>query len=281
MATNPGTLTLVGTPLGNLADMTPRAQEALTKADVIACEDTRRTGQLLHLLGLKAPKLVSFHKDNEHAKQADVLSLLTSGQNVVLVSDGGMPGISDPGAFLVAAVRAAGLQVEICPGPTAVTTAVAGSGFFGAFRFVGFPPRKAQELRTALQKLQTAPDILVFYESPNRVAATVEAMVQVFGGTRKAWLARELTKMHEEWLGPTLADMAATLAERGEIKGECVLVVEGAGEEAQTAEDIADDEILAQLKQGHSVKDVAAWLSAVSLQPKSQAYSRVQALKQP
>ena len=271
-----GFLQVVGTPLGNLADMSPRASEALAKADLIACEDTRRCGQLLRLLGLKAPKMVSCYKENEMARMAQVVAEIAAGKRVVLVSDGGMPGISDPGAKVVAAVRAAGLRVEVIPGPSAVATAVAGSGFEGGFVFAGFPERKDKALRAQFAGLKAEERTLVFYESPQRIEATVEAALEVWGN-RPAWLARELTKMHEEWLGPDLAAIAAEIKVRGGVKGECVLVV--AGGQGVEPDAVGDAAIAARLKAGESVKAVAGWVADVEEVSKSAAYARVQAVK--
>lgn len=279
MADLGGVLQVVGTPIGNLADMSPRASEALEKADVIACEDTRRTGQLLRLLGLKAPKMVSCYKENETARMAQVVADIAAGRRVVLVSDGGMPGISDPGAKVVAAVRAAGLRVEVIPGPSAVATAVAGSGFDGGFVFAGFPERKEKALRSQLAGLAAEERTLVFYESPQRIEATVALALEVWGN-RPAWLARELTKLHEEWLGPDLASVLQEITARGGVKGECVLVVKGQEPGAKgSGNQVEDGVILRRLESGEAVKAVAGWVAEVEGASKSAAYTRVQALK--
>ncbi|RYG58191.1 MAG: 16S rRNA (cytidine(1402)-2'-O)-methyltransferase [Alphaproteobacteria bacterium] len=272
-----GVLRVVGTPIGNLGDMSERARQALVEAEFIACEDTRRSGQLLRLLGIKAPRMMSFYKENEGFKTAGVVDMVAQGKNVVLVSDGGMPGVSDPGAVLVAAMRKAGLRVEVIPGPSAVVTAVAGSGFEGGFVFAGFPERKAKALKTQIEALRGEGRTLVFYESPQRVAATVAIMAEVFGAEREAWLARELTKMHEEWIGPDLGSLAAVLAAR-DVKGECVLVVKG-GDGVVEVEGVEDAAIVKKLKAGGSVKDVAAWVAELEGGSKKDAYARVQGLK--
>lgn len=272
-----GILRIVGTPIGNLGDMSERARQALAEAEVIACEDTRRSGQLLRLLGIKAPKMISFYKENEGFKTAGVVDLVKQGKNVALVSDGGMPGVSDPGAVLVAAARKAGLRVEVIPGPSAVVTAVAGCGFDGGFVFIGFAERKAKALKAQLQALVHETRMLVFYESPQRVHATVEIMAEVFGTEREAWLARELTKMHEEWIGPDLGGIASQIDGR-DIKGECVLVVKG-GDGVVESASVDDAEIVKKLKAGGSVKDVAAWVVEIEGVSKKDAYARVQELK--
>lgn len=271
-----GVLQVVGTPIGNLADMSPRASEAMQKADLIACEDTRRTGQLLRLLGLKTPRMVSCYKENEGSRMAQIVAEIGAGKRVVLVSDGGMPGISDPGAKVVAAVRAAGLRVEVIPGPSAVATAVAGSGFDGGFVFAGFPERKDKALRAQLAGMAAEERTLVFYESPQRIEDTVAVALDVWGN-RPAWLARELTKLHEEWMGPDLASILAEIRARGGVKGECVLVV--AGGQGVVAEGLEDAAIVARLKVGDSVKTVAGWVADVEGVSKSDAYTRVQGLK--
>lgn len=221
-----GILRIVGTPIGNLADLSPRAQQALETADVAVCEDTRRTGQLYHLLGLKPPRCISNHKDNERTRAPAIIEELRGGATAVLVSDGGMPGISDPGAVLVAAAHATGIRVEVIPGPCAVSAAVAGSGFEGAYVMAGFLPRKGKERKAWFTRFAEAPETLVVYESPFRVKETVADFIKAYGN-RPACLARELTKMHEEFLGPNLETIAEELKKRHAVKGECVLVVKG------------------------------------------------------
>lgn len=223
----PGILQVVGTPIGNLGDVSPRVIETLKGAELVACEDTRRCGQLYHLLAIKPPKMVSYYKDNERGRTVGLVQEMLAGKTVVLVSDSGMPGVSDPGAVLVAAAREAGVRVEVIPGPSAVVTAVAGSGFSGGFVFGGFLPRKGKERRGWLERFGSCPEMVVVFESPFRVKETVEDMLKAWGN-REARLARELTKMHEEWLGPDLEGILAVLESRNGIKGECVLVIAGA-----------------------------------------------------
>ncbi len=275
-----GVLTVVGTPVGNLQDMAPRAAEALRVADVLACEDTRRAGQLLKLMGLPAVKLVSYHKDNEQGRVDELVRNLRDGLNVALISDGGMPGISDPGAVLVAAARAGGFRVDVGPGPSAASIAVAGSGFFGGYVFAGFLPRKGRERKEMLARLADSPETVVLYEAPLRVAETLEDIHNVFGN-RPAWLARELTKLHEEWLGPDVAGILAALAVRDGVKGECVLVVKGRDVLAPVAQEPADFdvELKARLAAGEPVKKLAAWLAAQAHIKASDAYTHILALK--
>lgn len=222
-----GLLQVVGTPVGNLSDMSPRAVEALQNAEIVACEDTRRTGQLFQLLALgKAPKLVSCYAENERGRVAGLVAELQVGRRVVLVSDSGMPGISDPGAVVVAAARAAGVRVEVIPGPSAVALAVAGSGFEGGFTFAGFIARKGKDRKAWLARMALASETVVLFESPFRVEDTVGDLLEAWGN-RPAWLARELTKLHEEWVGPDLATIEENLKAREGVKGECVLVIQG------------------------------------------------------
>lgn len=221
-----GLLQVVGVPIGNLGDISGRAREALAQASVIACEDTRRTGQLLHLLAIKGPRLVSYHGHNERARVEEILARLRAGDTVVLVSDSGMPGISDPGAILVAAARGAGVRVEVIAGPCAAVLAFAGSGFEGNFAFGGFPPRKGKERRAWLAEFGSFKGAVVAYESPYRVKDLVADCLAAWGN-RRAYVVRELSKMHEEWLGRNLEEIGAALALRDGVKGECVLVVQG------------------------------------------------------
>lgn len=276
-----GKLVVVGTPIGNLDDMAPRAREALAQADVVAAEDTRRTGQLLTLLGIGSKKLVSCFKDNEQARVEDFAGFWKQGQTVALVSDSGSPAISDPGARIVRAAREAGVAVEVLPGPCAAILAVAGSGLNvangGAFVMHGFLPRKAGERGKVLARLARYPEALVFYESPNRIVETLEEMEGVFGN-RQAWVARELSKMHEEWVGSDLGGIRSVLAGREAVKGEITLVVAGASEEAAVGE-VEDGEIVARLAAGEGTRGVADWVSAVTGTSRREAYARVCALK--
>lgn len=276
-----GKLVVVATPIGNLDDMAPRAREALEGADIIAAEDTRRTGQLLTLLGVGSKRLVSCFKDNEQARLEDFAGFWKAGQTVALVSDSGSPAISDPGARVVAAAREMGVAVEVLPGPCAAILAVAGSGLNvlhgGAFVMQGFLPRKAGERVKLLARLAKYPEALVFYESPNRIVETLEEMEGVFGN-RAAWMARELTKMHEEWLGSDLGAIRAVLETREAVKGEITLVVAGAGE-SEAAGEVSDEEIRERLAAGEGTRAVADWVAEVTGTNRREAYARVCGLK--
>jgi 16S rRNA (cytidine1402-2'-O)-methyltransferase len=228
-----GMLHVVGTPIGNLGDLSPRVEQALRQAQLLACEDTRRTGLLLQKLGVPhrtagGPTLVSYHEHNEAGRTAELVRALQAGQQVVLVSDSGLPGISDPGARLVAAARAAGVGVTVIPGPCAALVALVGTGLAGTFSFVGFLPRKLGARTAVLAGLLARNEHGVLYESPQRVVKTLHELAAL-APTRTVWLARELTKMHEEWVHGTPQALAEQLQKRaGGVKGECVLVVAAA-----------------------------------------------------
>jgi 16S rRNA (cytidine1402-2'-O)-methyltransferase len=238
-----GALVLVGVPIGNLADMSPRATQALRDADVVACEDTRDTRKLLNLLDVGRKRLVAVHDHNEADMADTIVALLADGLRVALVSDAGMPGISDPGEKLVAAVAGAGHDVEVVPGPSAAITALVVSGLpAGRFCFEGFLPRKGSGRTERLQHLATEPRTSILYEAPHRVAATVDDLVAACGADRPVALARELTKLFEEvWRG-TLGELAEPLA-GNERRGVYVLVLGG----APVRRPATDDDITAAL----------------------------------
>jgi 16S rRNA (cytidine1402-2'-O)-methyltransferase len=222
-----GTLWLVGTPIGNLGDISGRAREVLARADVLACEDTRRTRALLTHLDIHAPRLVSFFEGNERRRIPEILKLLRDGSNVALVSDAGTPAISDPGYLLVAACVEEGLSVDAVPGPSAAITALMLSGLpTDRFAFEGFLPRTSGARRKRLAQLPTDPRTLVFFESPRRVAALVKDALDVLGD-RRAAIARELTKLHQEVIRGRLSEVAERV---GEVRGEVVVLIEGATE---------------------------------------------------
>jgi 16S rRNA (cytidine1402-2'-O)-methyltransferase len=224
-----GRLVLVGTPIGNLGDLSPRAVEALAGADVIACEDTRRTRQLLAHAGVAAgARLVAVNDHNEAAQVRAVLARLDAGETVAVVSDAGMPGISDPGERLVAAAASANHPVEVVPGPSAAVTALVASGLpTGRFVFDGFLPRRGKARRDRLAELAAERRTVVLFEAPHRVRETVADLAQALGPLRRVAIARELTKVFEEvWRG-TLEGAVRHLAE-SEPRGEYVLVLDGA-----------------------------------------------------
>jgi 16S rRNA (cytidine1402-2'-O)-methyltransferase len=231
MELRPRTLYIVATPIGNMGDITHRAVETLARVDFILCEDTRRAGKLLEHHGLKRD-LSSFYLFNEARKIPWIISRLEGGANCALISAAGTPLVCDPGARLVKTCIMAGLGVEVIPGPTAYTTAMLLSGFFDrGFHFAGWMPRKGKEREEALHYLATIREPVVFYESPKRVARALAD----FAGLqpdRPAVVARELTKLHEEVIRGTCSSLAEELAGR-ELKGECVIVIGHATEEAR------------------------------------------------
>lgn len=223
-------LLVVPTPIGNLEDVTLRALRVLREADVIACEDTRRTLGLLNRYNIRKP-LVSFHEHNERKRTEELLRRLEAGEMVALVSDAGMPAVSDPGAVLVKACIEGGIPIDVLPGPTAFIPALVLSGFgMGSFSFHGFLPRKGPSRRDALQTLKDAPGTLVLYVSVHRLGRDLEDLARTLGD-REAMLARELTKIHQETIRGKLSAISEEVA-RSPRKGEFVLVVAPAPETA-------------------------------------------------
>ena len=222
-----GRLTLVGTPIGNLSDFSPRAVEALQECDFIAAEDTRVTLKLLNHFGISKP-LVSYFEHNKRERGEQICARLRAGENAVLVTDAGMPAISDPGEDLVDLCYRYGIPVGIVPGPTAVTTALALSGLpTGRFAFEGFLSMVKKERRERLAELAAEPRTVVLYEAPHKLRATLRELAQALGGDRRIALVRELTKIHEEVIRTTL-DGAVARYEAEEPRGEYVLVIAGA-----------------------------------------------------
>lgn len=271
-----GALVLVGTPIGNLGDLSPRVIDTLRDADLIACEDTRRTHALMSHAGVAgAGRLRSIAAHDETARCAWVVQQVGSGLRVAYVTDAGMPGISDPGTRLVRACLDVGLAVEVVPGPTALTAALVLSGLpTDRFVFEGFLPRKGNGRSERLVEIAAETRTVVVYESPRRVVATLEELVRHCGPDRAASLARELTKLHEEVLRGTLADVIEAL--HGEDpRGECVIVVGGADRErpSATVEEI-DDALRAEIEAGTSKKDAAAIVSVRLGLPRREVYER-------
>jgi len=220
---------LLGAPLGNAADASPRLRAELAAADVIAAEDTRRLRRLAQDLQVHPTgRIVSYFEGNEAARTPELVQAAREGARVAVITDGGMPSVSDPGFRLVRAAIEAGIPVTVAPGPSAVTTALALSGLpSDRFCFEGFPPRRPGERRTALSRLAAEDRTLVFFEAPHRLAATLADLVATFGADRFACVARELTKTYEEVRRGTLGDLAAW-AGAGEVRGEITLVIAGA-----------------------------------------------------
>ena len=232
----PGTLYVVATPLGNLEDVTLRALRVLREVSLVACEDTRHTRKLLGAHGIRTPT-TSYFEHNERFKGAQILEALRSGRDVALVSDAGTPAISDPGERLVRDARAAGIAVVPVPGPSAATAALSVCGLpTDRFLFVGFLPAKPGARRKALEALASERPTLVFFESPVRVVESLSDMLAALGD-RDAFLCREATKLHEEYVRAPLSSLHERLAARDGVKGEIVLVVAGAPEAAPASED--------------------------------------------
>ncbi|PIV99045.1 MAG: 16S rRNA (cytidine(1402)-2'-O)-methyltransferase [Deltaproteobacteria bacterium CG17_big_fil_post_rev_8_21_14_2_50_63_7] len=233
-----GTLFVVATPLGNLEDITLRARRILQDVLWIACEDTRHSGRFLRGLGANA-SLLSYHAHNEASREAKILGILQNGEDVALIADAGTPCISDPGERLVRACRAAGLTVVPIPGPSAVITALSGSGLpSGRFHFEGFLPREDKHRRARLEALNSSETTFVLYESPKRIHKLLEELVEICGESRQVCVARELTKMHEEFLNATARELLDQISERNALKGEFTVIVEASEPKQEDADDV-------------------------------------------
>jgi 16S rRNA (cytidine1402-2'-O)-methyltransferase len=232
-----GRLQVIATPIGNLADLSPRAQEALRAADLIAAEDTRHTATLLQAMGIARP-LISLHDHNEAERIPELLARLAAGETVALVSDAGTPLVSDPGFDLVRRAAAGGFAVEPIPGPSAITTALAAAGLPARrFCFEGFLPARERERRAALAALAQEQRTLVFFEAPHRILATLTDMAHEFGAERPAVVARELTKLHETFYRGSLGELAQRAREEENFaRGEITVLVHGAQDTAQGVE---------------------------------------------
>jgi len=259
-----GRVVVVGTPIGNLGDLSPRAVAALEGADVVACEDTRRSGRLLQHAGVPGKRLVRLDDHTEAAVTADLVARAAAGDRVALVSDAGLPGLSDPGAVLLAAAWSAGVAVEVVPGPFAAAVGLVGSGMLepsGRFCFEGFLPRKGPARRTRIAALVGEERTTVLYEAPHRLRSTLEDLRDALGADRRVALCRELTKLHEETWRGSLGDAVARCAEV-EPRGEFVVVLAG----AEPPPDATDDELRRsldrELETGASRRDAAATVAA-------------------
>lgn len=233
-----GRLEVIATPIGNLQDLSDRARAALAQADLIAAEDTRHTLALLQAIGVSRP-LVSLHAHNEMQRVPELIARLEAGEVIALVSDAGTPLLSDPGFGLVERAADAGIDVRVVPGPSAITAALAIAGLpTERFCFEGFLPAHARERKTRLEALASESRTLVFFEAPHRIAAALEDFAEVFGGERRAVVARELTKMHETMYRGTLAQLLERArTEENFQRGEITLVVQGASESAAAADE--------------------------------------------
>lgn len=277
-----GLLSIVGTPIGNLSDASPRVIETLGGADTVLCEDTRVTGKLMSAFDLHV-RLERCDENVIAAKAAGIVERIAGGERVAFVSDAGMPGVSDPGQRLVDAALDEGLPVEVVPGPSAVTCALVASGLASEhFFFEGFLPRKKSAQVARLEELATIPGTLVVYESPRRVADTLANVAEVFPARRVA-LVRELTKLHEECVRGLSGELAQTIAAREEVRGECVVVIA-----APTAEELderrraasggpasLEDAIAEGLAAGEPKSALAKRLAREFKLPKSDVYDAI------
>ncbi|MEU5359620.1 16S rRNA (cytidine(1402)-2'-O)-methyltransferase [Streptomyces albidoflavus] len=276
-----GTLVLAGTPIGDTADAPPRLAAELERADVIAAEDTRRLRRLTQALGVHTTgRVVSYFEGNESARTPELVEELAQGARVLLVTDAGMPSVSDPGYRLVAAAVERGLRITAVPGPSAVLTALALSGLpVDRFCFEGFLPRKAGERLGRLREVAGERRTLVYFEAPHRLAATLEAMAEVFGADRRAAVCRELTKTYEEVRRDGLGALAAWAAEG--VRGEITVVVEGAPEAGPA--DLDEAELVRRVRDreeaGERRKEAIAAVAAEAGLPKRQVFDAVVAAK--
>jgi 16S rRNA (cytidine1402-2'-O)-methyltransferase len=268
------TLVLVGTPIGNLGDLSARAIETLRDADVIAAEDTRRTRALLSAFDIPAGRrLRALHAHNERAEARKIVDLVASGKRVAYVTDAGMPGIADPGERLVQACMAAGLPVEIVPGPSALVTALVVSGLpTSRFRFEGFLPRKGAARTAHLQTIAQSDVTVVLFESPHRVGATLADLLEACGPEREVAVARELTKLHEEVTRGPLGRIAAKDAE---ARGEHVIVVAPAVAAGEPDDQALNEAARRTLQEGVTARDAAALVARELGVSKRRAYEAV------
>lgn len=274
----PGTLYLVATPIGNLEDITFRAVRVLKEADLIACEDTRQTRKLLDHYGIARPT-ISYHEHNEAERAPDLVARLLEGATVALVSDAGMPLVSDPGYRVVKAAVESGIPVVPLPGASALVTALAASGLpTDAFHFAGFLPAKAGQRRRVLEALADEQATLVFYEAPHRIVEALREIEEALG-PRPVVVARELTKLHEEFLRGTAAEVADALAAREAVKGEITLLV---GRPAAPPPDDTplEEAVAACMRDGMARMDAIKTVARRRGLPKREVYARV-AEKQP
>lgn len=279
-----GTLYIVGTPIGNLEDLSLRSARVLREADVVAAEDTRAAKFLLSYAdaggAVNASRvIISNFEGNEAQRAAEIADFLRAGKNVCVISEAGMPGVSDPGARAVAAAVAVNARVEVIAGPSAVLAALIGSGLAtDRFTFLGFPPRDTGSRQALLGQLRNETATLVFYEAPDRVAATLADLAKAFGADRRASLARELTKLHEQHIRGSLGELAAMFDAAAPL-GECTLVVAGS-RDVPIAVDV-EAELRKLLAEGLGPRDAAARLVIMTGKPRRQLYQLALSLRPP
>lgn len=273
MSNEPGSLYVVATPIGNLEDIGGRALRVLAGVDLVLAEDTRHSGGLLRHFGIRRP-LQSLHEHNERARVESLIARLEAGGSLALISDAGTPLISDPGYHLVRAAHGAGVPVVPVPGPSAVTCALCAAGLPGdRFVFEGFLPARAAERRRRLQALAGETRTLVFCEAPHRIAAALRDLAAVLGTGREALLARELTKLHETLRAATLGELAAWLAASpAQRRGEIVLVVRGAPEEARQEQDVQAGRTLEVLLEALPLSQAVTLAARITGVPRNRLY---------
>lgn len=268
---------MVATPIGNLEDISYRAVRLLREAGLIACEDTRHTRKLLDHYGIDA-KLVSYHEHNEAERAQELMQKLQAGVNIAQVSDAGMPGVSDPGYRLIKLAIEHGIPVVPVPGPSALVAALAASGLpTDAFEFRGFLPARSGQRRTELESIRSAQHTIIFYEAPHRIREALDDVVAVLGAERPLVIARELTKVHEEFLRGTAGDLARQVGDR-ELKGEITLLIGKAVEREQGASEVDLRARLQQIMREQNVDEKAA-LKVLAKErgvSKSEVYREVQ-----
>jgi 16S rRNA (cytidine1402-2'-O)-methyltransferase len=271
-----GKLVVCGTPIGNLEDASPRLARALAEADLVACEDTRQTRKLLNHLGVTT-RMTSYHEVGERERAQELADRVAAGMHLALVTDAGMPAVSDPGYHLVAACLDRGLPVEVVPGPSAAMAALVVSGLpTDRFCFEGFLPRRPGQRDRRLAELAAEPRTMVFFEAPHRVLATLDAMVGAFGPDRAGAAVRELTKLYEQVLRGPLAEVRERLAAQGP-RGELTLVVAGASPGDRAAASPADlaAEVAALVEDGTSTKDAITSVAKATATPRRTVYQAV------
>jgi 16S rRNA (cytidine1402-2'-O)-methyltransferase len=270
-----GTLYIVATPIGNLGDLSPRANDILSRVALIAVEDTRHSKRLLDATGIRTP-LIAFHDHNAATRAPKIVERLEAGDNVALISDAGTPLISDPGYRLVRAAQEAGIAVRTVPGPSALIAALAVAGLpSDRFAFEGFLPARGPARRKRLTELVSDPRTLVFYEAPHRILAMLADCAATFGEKREAALARELTKLHETVRRAPLAKLVR-LVESGDepARGECVVLVSGATVQRRNNDEEAEVLLRALLAEGTGVKTATAVARRLSTRPRRELYQR-------
>ena len=273
------TLTIVGTPIGNSMDLSPRGIEAFEKADIILCEDTRVTKKLSKIRNFRVQKLISFNEYNEVKKIDLILDKINCGKQVVLSSDAGMPLISDPGYKLVTACVDNGIIVDVVPGPSSIITALVSSGLSSAnFYFAGFPPRKKNDRLLKIKKLLNLETTIIWFESPRRVVVFLEELIQIFGN-RKAVVARELTKVYQEVLRDNLCSLVVELKLRKQIKGEFIILLENFKPSREKKLDDVTKKEIKKLLEFETLKSVVKKISNATNYSKNIIYNEALKIK--